>query len=111
MRDFLAISVAAIVGANLRYLLSRLAARELGWCWSSRISTDSPSCIQSFARAGHFACRYFRCSRTIAAMATRKANQLASGPSSPPVNRVEPGNSAFNSRPTANSPPFIPEKT
>lgn len=30
MKDFLAISVAAIVGANLRYLLSRLAARELG---------------------------------------------------------------------------------
>ena len=30
MRDFLAISVAAIVGANLRYLLSRLAAREFG---------------------------------------------------------------------------------
>ena len=30
MKDFLAISVAAIVGANLRYLLSRLAAAELG---------------------------------------------------------------------------------
>jgi len=30
VKDFLAISVAAIVGANLRYLLSRLAARELG---------------------------------------------------------------------------------
>ena len=30
MKDFLAISVAAIVGANLRYLLSRLAARGLG---------------------------------------------------------------------------------
>ena len=30
MRDFLAISVAAILGANLRYLLSRLAAREFG---------------------------------------------------------------------------------
>jgi len=30
VRDFLAISVAAIVGANLRYLLSRLAALELG---------------------------------------------------------------------------------
>lgn len=30
MKDFLAISVAAIVGANLRYLISRLAARELG---------------------------------------------------------------------------------
>ena len=30
MKDFLAISVAAVVGANLRYLLSRLAARELG---------------------------------------------------------------------------------
>ena len=30
MKDFLAISVAAIVGANLRYLLSRLAAWELG---------------------------------------------------------------------------------
>ena len=30
MKDFLVISVAAIVGANLRYLLSRLAALELG---------------------------------------------------------------------------------
>jgi len=30
VKDFLAISVAAVVGANLRYLLSRLAARELG---------------------------------------------------------------------------------
>ncbi len=30
MKDFLAISVAAIVGTNLRYLLSRFAARELG---------------------------------------------------------------------------------
>jgi fluoride exporter len=30
VKDFLAISLAAIVGANLRYLLSRLAARELG---------------------------------------------------------------------------------
>jgi len=30
VKDFLAISVAAIVGANLRYLLSRLAAREFG---------------------------------------------------------------------------------
>ena len=30
MKDFLAISIAAIVGANLRYLLSRLAAMELG---------------------------------------------------------------------------------
>jgi fluoride exporter len=30
VKDFLAISVAAIVGANLRYLLSRLAMRELG---------------------------------------------------------------------------------
>ncbi len=30
MKDILAISVAAIVGANLRYLLSRLASRELG---------------------------------------------------------------------------------
>jgi len=29
-KNFLAISLAAIVGANLRYLLSRLAARELG---------------------------------------------------------------------------------
>ena len=29
MKDFLAISLAAIVGANLRYLLSRFAAREL----------------------------------------------------------------------------------
>jgi CrcB protein len=30
LKDFLAISVAAIVGANLRYLLSRFAAKELG---------------------------------------------------------------------------------
>ena len=30
MKDFLAISVAAVVGANLRYLLSRFAAREFG---------------------------------------------------------------------------------
>ena len=30
MKDFLAISVAAIVGANLRYILSRFAAKELG---------------------------------------------------------------------------------
>jgi CrcB protein len=30
LKNFLAISVAAIVGANLRYLISRLAARELG---------------------------------------------------------------------------------
>ncbi|HWJ48238.1 MAG TPA: fluoride efflux transporter CrcB [Candidatus Udaeobacter sp.] len=30
MKDFLTISVAAILGANLRYLLSRVAAREFG---------------------------------------------------------------------------------
>jgi CrcB protein len=30
VKDFLAISVAAIVGANLRYLISRLAFKELG---------------------------------------------------------------------------------
>ena len=30
MKDFLAISVAAIVGANLRYLLSRFSIREFG---------------------------------------------------------------------------------
>jgi fluoride exporter len=30
VKDFLSISVAAIVGANLRYLLSRFAAKELG---------------------------------------------------------------------------------
>jgi CrcB protein len=30
VKDFLAISVAAIIGANLRYLLSRFAAKELG---------------------------------------------------------------------------------
>jgi len=30
VKDFLAISVAAVVGANLRYVLSRLAAREFG---------------------------------------------------------------------------------
>ena len=31
MKDFLAISIAAVAGANLRYLLSRFAARELGF--------------------------------------------------------------------------------
>ncbi|HKF02683.1 MAG TPA: fluoride efflux transporter CrcB [Candidatus Sulfotelmatobacter sp.] len=30
MKDFLAISVAAILGANLRYVISRLAAKEFG---------------------------------------------------------------------------------
>jgi CrcB protein len=30
VKDFLAISVAAILGANLRYVLSRVAAREFG---------------------------------------------------------------------------------
>src|ERR1700751_5942905 len=30
VKDSLAISVAAVVGANLRYLLSRFAAKELG---------------------------------------------------------------------------------
>jgi CrcB protein len=30
VKDFLAISVAAIFGANLRYLLGRIAAKELG---------------------------------------------------------------------------------
>ena len=30
MKDFLAISVAAMVGANLRFLVSRLAVREFG---------------------------------------------------------------------------------
>jgi len=30
LKNFLAISIAAIVGANLRYILSRLTARELG---------------------------------------------------------------------------------
>ena len=30
LKNFLGISVAAIVGANLRYLLSRIAARQLG---------------------------------------------------------------------------------
>ena len=30
MKDFLAISLAAIVGANLRYFLSRLAVRDFG---------------------------------------------------------------------------------
>jgi CrcB protein len=30
LKDFLAISVAAILGANLRYILSRLAVREFG---------------------------------------------------------------------------------
>jgi fluoride exporter len=30
VRDFLAISIAAVLGANLRYLLSRFAMKELG---------------------------------------------------------------------------------
>jgi CrcB protein len=30
VKDFLAISIAAIVGANLRYLVGRLAAKEFG---------------------------------------------------------------------------------
>jgi CrcB protein len=30
MKDFLAISIAAVIGANLRYLLNRFAALELG---------------------------------------------------------------------------------
>ena len=30
LKDFLAISIAAVLGANLRYLLSRVAAREFG---------------------------------------------------------------------------------
>jgi fluoride exporter len=30
VKDFLAISIAAIAGANFRYILSRLAAREFG---------------------------------------------------------------------------------
>ena len=30
MKDFLAISIAALAGANFRYFLSRLAAREFG---------------------------------------------------------------------------------
>jgi fluoride exporter len=30
LKDFLALSVAAVLGANLRYLISRLAAREFG---------------------------------------------------------------------------------
>jgi len=30
LKDFLAISIAAILGANLRYILSRVAAREFG---------------------------------------------------------------------------------
>ena len=30
MKDFLTISIAAILGANLRYVLSRVAAREFG---------------------------------------------------------------------------------
>ena len=30
MKDFLAISLAAVAGANLRYLLSRLAAKQFG---------------------------------------------------------------------------------
>jgi len=30
LKDFLAISVAAVLGANLRYLLSRLAVKEFG---------------------------------------------------------------------------------
>ena len=30
LKDFLAISIAAVVGANLRYVMSRFAAREFG---------------------------------------------------------------------------------
>ena len=30
MKDFLAISIAAVAGANLRYLLSRISVREFG---------------------------------------------------------------------------------
>jgi len=30
VKDFLAISLAAVAGANLRYLLSRLAAKQFG---------------------------------------------------------------------------------
>lgn len=30
MKDFFAISIAAIIGANMRYVLSRVAAREFG---------------------------------------------------------------------------------
>ena len=30
MKDFLAISIAAVLGANLRYVLSRVAVREFG---------------------------------------------------------------------------------
>ncbi len=30
LKNFLAISIAAVVGANLRYLLSRIAARQFG---------------------------------------------------------------------------------
>jgi CrcB protein len=30
LKDFLAISIAAVLGANLRYVLSRVAAREFG---------------------------------------------------------------------------------
>ena len=33
MKDFFAISIAAIVGANLRYFLSRLAAKEFGFAF------------------------------------------------------------------------------
>ena len=33
MKDFLAISLAAILGANFRYFLSRLAAREFGYAF------------------------------------------------------------------------------
>jgi fluoride exporter len=33
VKDFLAISLAAIVGANFRYFLSRLAAREFGYAF------------------------------------------------------------------------------
>ena len=35
MKNVLAISIAAIVGANLRYFLSRLAAREFGLMFPS----------------------------------------------------------------------------
>ncbi len=50
MKDFLAISVAAILGANFRYFLSRLAAREFGpvFPYGTLIINVLGSCIVGF---------------------------------------------------------------
>jgi len=50
VKDFLAISVAAILGANFRYFLSRLAAREFGpvFPYGTLIINVLGSCIVGF---------------------------------------------------------------